>query len=292
MLLALTTLLSGCSTVVLDPKGPMAKIQSDTILLSILVMAVIVITVYILFVVMIVKYRATKKNEGYEPPHEEGNKWLEIIWTAIPILIVIFLSVVTVKTTNAVETTPEGYGDQPPLVIYAASSDWKWHFSYPEEGIETVNYLNIPTGRPIEFRLYSFSTITSFWIPQLAGQKYAMSDHITTLHMAADTAGEYWGKNANFNGKGFAHMDFEVMAMTPTKFNDWVKDVKTTAPALTEEEFNSVLNTSFVGRKSYSTTHLTFRPAPGKHNHSGEDHADHTDSTGMNMPAVEGHVHH
>ena len=40
-----------------------------------------------------------------------------------------------------VEATPKGYEDQEPLVIYASSSNWKWHFSYPEENIETVNYL-------------------------------------------------------------------------------------------------------------------------------------------------------
>ena len=53
------------------------------------------------------------------------------------------------------EATPQEYEDKDPLVIYASSSDWKWHFSYPEEDIETVNYLYIPTDRPLEFKLYS-----------------------------------------------------------------------------------------------------------------------------------------
>ena len=94
-------------------------------------------------------------------------------------------------------------------MIYASSSDWKWHFSYPEENIETVNYLYIPTDRPLEFRLYSYGPITSFWIPQLGGQKYAMSDMMTTLHLAADEPGEYMGRNANFSGKGFAENTFQ-----------------------------------------------------------------------------------
>ena len=76
----------------------------------------------------------------------------------------------TVRTTSTVEAQPAGYDDKEPLVIYASSSNWKWHFSYPEEGVETVNYVNIPVDRPIEFKLYSFGPITSFWIPQLAGQ--------------------------------------------------------------------------------------------------------------------------
>ena len=124
-----------------------------------------------------------KRYADYEPPHEEGSHLLEITWTVIPIIIVAFLAVVTVRTTSTVEAQPAGYDDKEPLVIYASSSNWKWHFSYPEEGVETVNYVNIPVDRPIEFKLYSFGPITSFWIPQLAGQKYAMSDMLTTIHL-------------------------------------------------------------------------------------------------------------
>ncbi|OZI12223.1 cytochrome aa3 quinol oxidase subunit II [Bacillaceae bacterium SAS-127] len=269
----ISTILTGCgnSLMVLDPKGPSAKTLSDTIILSIIVMAGILLVVYVLYVFVLTKYRASKLDKDYEPPHEEGNHWLEIIWTVIPILIVTFLSVVTVKTTYEVETTPKGYADEKPLVIYASSSNWKWHFSYPEEGIETVNYVNLPTDRPVEFRLYSFGPITSFWIPQLAGQKYAMSDMVTKINLVADTPGSYVGKNSNFNGKGFAHMEFEAQAMTPADYDEWVNDVQETAADLTEKEFDKLLKAEFVGRETYSSTHLDFRPAPegehGGHNH-------------------------
>ena len=123
------------------------------------------------------------------------------------------------ESTITVESPPKGYDNKEPLVVYASSSNWKWHFSYPEEGIETVNYVNIPTDRPIEFRLYSFGPITSFWIPQLAGQKYAMSDMVTTIHIAADEEGSYMGRNSNFNGEGFAQMEFETQAMSQDDFD-------------------------------------------------------------------------
>lgn len=276
LFLSVVLLLSGCSSLtVLDPKGPAARTLSDTIIFSILMMIGVLVVVYVLYIYMLTKYRARKSNEGYEPPHEEGNIWLEITWTAIPIIIVAILSVVTVKTTVAVENVPEGYESQKPLVIYASSSNWKWHFSYPEEGIETVNYVNIPTHRPIEFRLYSFGTITSFWIPQLHGQKYAMSDMITKLNMVAEEPGSMMGRNANFNGEGFAHMEFEALAMSAPEYEKWVDDVKATAPELTEDEFNKLLNTAHVGRMTFSSTHLEFSPPPeeGHHHGSGGDHS-------------------
>ena len=209
-MIGIVAVLSGCEPLmVLDPKGPQAETISNVIWISIATMAIVVIAVFGLLVYVLVKYRASKLDEDYEPPHIEGNPVVEGIIVGIPVIIIIFLSIVTVKSTYEVEATPKGYEDQKPLVVYAASSDWKWHFSYPEENIETVNYLYIPTDRALEFRLYSYGPITSFWIPQLGGQKYAMSDMVTTLHLAAEVPGEYMGRNSNFSGKGFAENIFQ-----------------------------------------------------------------------------------
>ncbi|MEG0386657.1 MAG: cytochrome aa3 quinol oxidase subunit II, partial [Solibacillus sp.] len=187
------------------------------------------------------------------------------------IIIVTFLAIVTVKSTVSVESPPEGYDNMEPLVVYASSSNWKWHFSYPEEGIETVNYVNLPTDRPIEFKLYSFGPITSFWIPQLAGQKYAMSDMLTTIHMAADEVGSFMGRNSNFNGRGFAQMEFEAQTMTQADFAQWVSDVKANEKPLTEEKFEELLEAEHVGRSSYSSTHLEFSPPPMEHSKMNEN---------------------
>jgi cytochrome aa3-600 menaquinol oxidase subunit 2 len=227
---------------------------------------------------MLVKYRASKQSENYEPPHIEGNWIVEAICVGIPVIIVIVLSVVSVKSNYIVEATPKGYEDQEPLVIYASSSDWKWHFSYPEENIETVNYLYIPTDRALEFKLYSYGPITSFWIPQLGGQKYAMNDMVTTLHLAADVPGEYMGRNANFSGKGFAENKFNVTAMSAEEFDEWTDEVKETAKPLTEEKFDELLEPGHLGQMTFTGTHLTFSPAPegenSEHNHGSSDSED------------------
>lgn len=98
-------LLAGCDNplLIFDPKGPQARTLSNTILFSIAMMAGILFVVYVLYTVVLVKYRASKMDEDYEPPHEEGNKWLEIIWTTIPVILVIVLSFVTVSSTSTVE---------------------------------------------------------------------------------------------------------------------------------------------------------------------------------------------
>ena len=245
-------------------------------------MAGIVLVVLALLVFMLVKFRASKMKADYEPPHMHGHWLVETFMIGIPVIIVIFLSVVSVKSNYIVESPPEKYEEQAPLVIYAQSSNWKWHFSYPEQGIETVNDLFIPAKRNIEFKLYSNGPITSFWIPQLGGQKYAMADMVTTLHLAADIEGEYFGRNANFSGAGFAKNTFTATVLSQKEFDQWVEDIKTTAEPLTEKRYNELLQPSHMTEKYYFTgTHLEFAPPP-EHYHgvdesdeSSDDHDSH-----------------
>ncbi len=281
-MLALVTFLVGCEPLmVLNPKGPMAARQASDIMLSIGIMTIVVIVVLVILTFILFKFRASKQPNDYEPPHVEANIWVEVICIGIPILIVAYLSFVSVQSNYIVESAPTGYENEKPLVIYASSSDWKWHFSYPEQGIETVNYLYIPTDRPLEFKLYSHGPITSFWIPQLGGQKYAMADMVTTLHLAADVPGEYMGRNANFSGKGFAENIFNVTAMSQKEFDEWVEEVHERAEPLTEDEFNKLLEPGHLGQMTFTGTHLEFSPAP-EHNHGLDiddlesNHIDHT----------------
>jgi cytochrome aa3-600 menaquinol oxidase subunit II len=275
----IATMLTGCeSLLVLDPKGPQAQTQAKDIILSIWIMSFIVIIVFAILAYMLIKYRASNQRPDYRPPHIEGSILVEAICVGIPVIIVVFLSVISVQSNYKVESTPTVYKDKEPLIIYASTSNWKWHFSYPEEDIETVNYLYIPVGRPIEFKLYSYGPITSFWIPQLGGQKYAMADMVNTLHLAADVPGEFMGRNANFNGKGFAENTFNVTAISQEEFVEWVNEVKETAAPLTEEKFDKLLEPGHVGQSTYTGTHLTFLPPPegenGGHQHGSSQSND------------------
>lgn len=264
-------LLSGCDLVVFQPQGPAARSITELINWSLLWMLVIVIVVITLFVVIIWKYREKPENMNYEPPEEHGNTLLEIIWTGIPILIVIALTIPTVKTLYALEDIPKGYENKEPITIHVTSADWKWIFSYPEQGIETINYVNIPEDRPVHFKLTSAGTMQSFWIPALSGQKYTMNKMETELYIVADHPGSYVGKNTNFNGRGYTDMEFEVLSQTQKDFDEWVKDVQTKAPKLTEDEYVELLKPTVLGRQTFSNTHLQW-----------VNHADHNSKTYTN----------
>jgi cytochrome aa3-600 menaquinol oxidase subunit 2 len=251
--------LGGCQNIaVLNPQGPVAKSQYNLIVWSFALMLTIIAVVFILFTIIIIRYRERPDNMDYEPPEQHGNTLLEIIWTVIPILIVIALSIPTVKTTYALDKAPEKTKDVKPVEIYVTSANWKWIFSYPEENIETVNYVNIPAGVPIKFKLTSVGPMSSFWVPDLGGQKYTMDGMVMDLFLQADKPGEYLGRNANFSGEGFTDMEFQVVSQTKDEYKKWVNEVQKTAPKLSEAKYNKIIEPGVVGRMTFSSNHLKY----------------------------------
>ncbi|KMK69284.1 quinol oxidase subunit 2 [Bacillus safensis] len=252
--------LGGCSNIaVLDPKGPVAAQQKDLILLSIGFMLFIVGAVFVMFTIILVKYRERKDvgNASYNP-EIHGNTLLEVVWTVIPILIVAALSAPTVKTIYSLEEAPQATSHKDPLVVYATAVDWKWIFSYPEENIETVNYLNIPKDQPVLFKITSADTMASLWIPQLGGEKYAMAGMEMEQYLQADQVGTYQGRNANFTGEGFAQQKFKVNAMTQSDYDKWVNKTKKEAPKLTKKTYDYLMLPDAADVQTFSSTHLSF----------------------------------
>ncbi|WP_241713200.1 cytochrome aa3 quinol oxidase subunit II [Sulfoacidibacillus ferrooxidans] len=230
-------MLSGCGSqiAVLHPEGPVAQKEFNLIVWSFVLMAFVGIVVFGLFAYMLIKYRASRPGiEKTYDPNIEGNTKLEVTWTVIPVLIVIALAIPTVQTTYALKDPPASAHD--PIEVDVTSADWKWIFQYPAQHIETVNYLVIPAGVPVKFMLTSVGPMNTFWVPELGGMEFTMPGADLGLWLEADKPGVYLGRGANFSGKGFAHMQFNVYSKTQTQFNQWVSTVKSKYPALTMNE--------------------------------------------------------
>ncbi|WNB91680.1 cytochrome aa3 quinol oxidase subunit II [Bacillus sp. NEB1478] len=260
-LMLAVVMLSGCSDmVVLDPKGPVGQQQKELIMYSIGFMAFILVVVYALFTFIVYKYRDHKNHKGYDPDNE-GSHLLETIWWIIPIIIIIALAIPTIKLNYSLEEAPiaakeKADSKKEPLVIHATAVDWKWIFTYPEQGIETVNYIHIPEDRPILFKLTSADSMASFWVPQLGGQKYAMAGMETKLYLLADEQGTYEGRNSNFTGEGFTNQTFDVKSVSESAFDKWATETKNKAPKLTKDQYDKLLLPGHTKQMTFSSTHL------------------------------------
>ncbi len=154
-----------------------------------------------------------------------------VIWS-IPALVVILVGGVTWISTHDLDPRAPIATNVKPLEVDVVSLDWKWLFSYPDQGIAAVNQLVIPTGTPVNSRLTSATVMNSFFVPQLGSQIYTMAGMTTHLNLLADKPGEYPGMSANFSGDGFANMRFIAKAVTAADFDTWVAQVRGSGSAL------------------------------------------------------------
>ena len=236
--------LAGCSGGVLDPKGQVGMDEKNLIILCTILMLIVVVPVIFLTLYFAWKYRASRDFEIYTPKWAHSTKIEAVVWS-IPILIVVSLSVITWRSTHALDPYAplEGQGEH--LTVEVVSLNWKWLFIYPEQGIATVNELVFPANKPVAFKITSESTMNSFFIPQLGSQIYSMAGMETKLHLIADEPGTYKGISSNYSGAGFTGMKFNAIA-TPTEddFEAWVANVKQSQTSLTSGAYKQLAEPS------------------------------------------------
>lgn len=255
MMVAIIAVLSGCShqAMVLDPKGPVGAEQRDLIVIATILCGVILVPVLALTAWIVWRYRDIKGNKASYKPNWSHSTSLEIVWWAVPIIIIATLAVVTLKYTYALEPSKLLKSDKAPITIQVTSLDWKWLFTYPEQGIATVNYLQIPEDTPIKFELTSDAPMNSFWIPQLGGQIYTMSGMAMTLYLQADEIGHYFGTGANFSGEHFADMTFDVNATSQEDFDAFIAKTKKVPTKLTKEGYDELAMPGKSGVRYFSS---------------------------------------
>ncbi|MGH7444448.1 MAG: cytochrome c oxidase subunit II, partial [Longimicrobiales bacterium] len=196
----------------------------------------IMVLVEVLLVYIIWRFRE-KPNQPH-PRQIHGNTRLEILWTVIPAVIIVIISVPTILTIfDTQRAAPEGA-----LRIEVIGHQWWWEFRYPEEGIEAGNQFYIPTGRPIELRLHSADVIHSFWIPRFGGKRDVNPQpapaegqelHTNQILFTANEEGVYLGQCAEFCGESHGIMRMVAHAVSPEAFDAWVSEMRTGMSART-----------------------------------------------------------
>ncbi len=225
---------------VLNPKGMIAEKQRDLFYTASLLMFIVVIPAYIMAVIFAWKYREENKKAKYTPDWEH-NTLAEILWWGVPFVIIVFLSILTWTSSHELNPYKPIVAEKKQLTVQVVALEWKWLFIYPEQGIATVNYLQIPEKTPIAFQITAEAPMNSFWIPHLGGQIYAMPAMMTQLHLIANEVGTYRGASSNLSGTGFAGMYFPVHSTTQEDFDEWVSSVKGSSQSLGVEEYRKLV---------------------------------------------------
>ncbi len=221
----------------LDPKGFISTQQRNLIVFAISLAAVVVIPVFLLIFSII--WRNDKKSNQTSEDAEASPK-LQLLWWAIPSVIILILAPVMWLSTHNLDPRKAMASSNKPLTIEVVALQWKWLFIYPEQDIATVNFVQFPVDTPVNFKLTADAPMNSFWIPQLGGQMYAMAGMNTKMNLMATQVGEYRGQSAEISGAGFAGMKFTAKATSEAAFESWVNSVKMTPGSLTFSEYTKL----------------------------------------------------
>ncbi|HEX5416153.1 MAG TPA: cytochrome c oxidase subunit II [Chloroflexota bacterium] len=166
-----------------------------------------------------------RRRPGVSAAQIHGSTRIEIIWTAIPALILAIIYFLTVQTMVTYSAPPGVAAD--PIHIKAIGHQWWWEFQYTDEGFSTANEIHVPAHTDVIVDVTTADVIHSFWLAQLAGKADANPGRVQTVWFNAQQSGVYEGKCAEFCGVSHAWMYFRVDALSPTDYQNWVKAEKT-----------------------------------------------------------------
>lgn len=198
-----------------------------------------------------------RKSKGAKAEQFHGSLKIELVWTAIPVVILVLMAIPASKTLIAMEDTSKA-----DLTVLVTGSQWKWHYKYmdypiefysmlatPRDQIEnnsekTDLYLRevdkplvLPTGKKIRFLVTADDVIHSWWVPAFAIKKDANPGFINETWTKVDKPGIYRGQCAELCGKDHGFMPIVVDVRSPEDFEAWAQqEVSLQAQAKAEAE--------------------------------------------------------
>lgn len=236
MLTALMFFLAACGQEqisTLTPAGSVATEQFNLLILSTAIMTLVIIVVVVIYVLALVKFRRSKVGEDTIPDQVEGNTKLEILWTFIPIVLLLILAVPTVWLTytqaevSGMEEVDEE-GNKTALTVNVTAKLYWWEFEYPDLGVVTAQELVVPTGEKVYFNLMAADVKHSFWIPSVGGKLDTNVENVNKFYLEFEKESEglkdgvFYGKCAELCGPSHALMDFKVKTVSREDFDAWI----------------------------------------------------------------------
>lgn len=182
-----------------------------------------------------------RKSRGVVPAQFHGSMKVELVWTAIPVLILVAMAVPATRTLVAMEDASASE-----LTVLVTGSQWKWHYKYLDYPIEFYSVLAtprvqisneaekdpdylmavdkplvLPTGKKVRFLLTADDVIHSWWVPAFAIKKDAVPGFINETWTRVDKPGLYYGKCAELCGRDHGFMPVAVDVKSPEEFEAW-----------------------------------------------------------------------
>ena len=171
------------------------------------------------------RWRVKPGDEGDGLPIH-GNTRLEVIWTLIPTLIVLFAAGYSWVVLDDIEEK-----DADPLIVNVYSQQFAWTFGYPTEGNKwSEGAFHVPVDRQVIFKMNAQDVIHSFWVPEWRIKKDNVPGITTEAIVTPNKVGTYQLVCTELCGAGHATMRATVVVEPEKKFNRWVEGLAEEVP--------------------------------------------------------------
>ncbi|SJZ60157.1 cytochrome c oxidase subunit 2 [Oceanospirillum multiglobuliferum] len=225
------------------PEG-VTQISASVYELHMIIFWICVVIGCVVFGVMFWSIFHHRKSKGAKPASFHESTTVELIWTIVPVLILIGMAVPATATLRQMYDTTASDVD-----IQVTGYQWKWRYRYLNENIdffstlttpteqihnqadksehyllEVDNPLVLPVGKKIRFLTTSNDVIHSWWVPDFAVKKDAIPGFINEAWTRIDTPGTYRGQCAELCGKDHGFMPIVVVALADTDYQTWVTE--------------------------------------------------------------------
>ncbi len=209
---------------------------------------------FFVFGAMIYSLIKHRKSAGYEAATFSHSTTAEVIWTLIPVVILLIMAVPSAETLIKLEDSRK-----PDLTLVITAYQWKWHYDYKGEDVsfysslartsadarrkdsgidpftvenyllEVDNRVVLPKGAKVRVLITSSDVIHAWWVPELAMKKDAIPGFMNEMWFRADVTGIYRGQCAELCGMDHGYMPIVVEIVEPEEYRAWLSDQKADA---------------------------------------------------------------
>jgi cytochrome c oxidase subunit II len=204
------------------PQTEQAKAVTTLYWVAMAIAAAIAVVVFGTATWAILRHRA---KPGAPPPDQtHGSLRVEVIWTAIPVLIILGLF----GGTLAVLSVVDAHSPNPAVELRVEAFRWGWTFTYPDAGVEVSGVSPggpeavLPVGEPLRVVVTSHDVVHSFFVPVFLFKRDAIPGRESSFDFTIDEPGTYGGQCAEFCGIYHSKMPFTIRAVSPAEFQAWL----------------------------------------------------------------------
>ena len=229
----------------IDLQNPISEVAKDVYNMHFFVLVIItLITLFVLALLVWVCYRYSEKNNK-NPSKTVHNTLVEILWTAIPVLILVVIAVPSFKLLYKQDVIPE-----PDLTIKAIGYQWYWGYEYPDHGnfsyeafmlqgedevedgrpykrmLTTDTIVVVPVNKIVRVQVTAADVLHSWAVPAFSVKTDAVPGRLNETWFKAEKTGIYYGMCSELCGVNHQSMPIEIHVVTENEFEQWVADAQ------------------------------------------------------------------